>query len=334
MKDDIPLRHPINALVSFHYFADIDIAEMKAWGLRIIGDSGAFSALSQGTPIDRYAFSEWAARWSRSLTWVASLDVIGDAEGSWDNYEWLRGRGLNVVPTIHYGESPELIDRYAADGVDFIGLGGMVGRKSEPQRLLRWTLGMFRYAREHHPEIRFHGWGVTHPDLLMNLPWFSVDSSGFSAAYRYGRLTLFDPRNAKRIGVELNGKDIYQHSDLLRAEYGLSDPDRVAKSDKSTRRDVVRLSVAAVQHMESYLQRRHKVSPPSYGLTIENEQNGPLVHAAVGFPAAQATLGISPTDKPPSEVVGPRVHAALLNAKSEADFLAQTPPQPGQESTL
>lgn len=300
--DDIALDYPINALVSFHYFKDIDIAEMKGWGLRLVGDSGAFSAATTGAPVNVYEFAEWAKRWKRDLFWTASLDMIGDPKGTRKNYEILRSEGLDVIPTIHYGADPSLMDEYAAEGVDFLGLGGMVGRKSEPKRLLRWTLGVFRYARDHHPQMRFHGWGVTHPDLVMNLPWFSVDSSGFSASYRYGRLSLFDPRNAKRVAIEMNGRDIYHHKDLVTGQYGLEDLSRAAVSNSSTRRDLVRLSVAAVQKQEAYLRKRFDVSAPKYGLS--EEASGVKIHAAVGFPGSQATLGISPTDKAPRSISG------------------------------
>jgi len=304
---DIPLRYPISALVSFHYFERHDIAQMQGWGLRLIGDSGAFSAQTQGTPIDLKRFAEWGARWKDSLFWIASLDVIGDAKASRKNYERLRSMGLDVIPTIHYGAAPELISGYAKDGVDFIGLGGMVGKKSEAQRLLRWTLSIFRYAKEHHPGTRFHGWGVTHPDLVMNLPWFSVDSSGFSSSYRFARLSLFDPRSGKRVGVGLNGKDIFKHSDLLRSIYD-ADPEKVAVSNSETRRDLVRLSVSSVQKLEEYLQKRHAVPAPIYGLS--GNPDGPCVHAAVGFPGSQATLGLSPTDKAPRLIDGPSIHVA------------------------
>lgn len=276
---DICLSYPINCLVSFHYFEKHNIREMNNWGLSMIGDSGAFSAASQGTPINIRAFADWAKKWRGSLSWIASLDVIGDAQGSRKNFDWLRNEGIDVIPTVHYGADPSLISDYVKDGVDFIGLGGMVGRKSEPKRLLRWALSMFKYARDNHPEVRFHGWGVTHPDLVMNLPWFSVDSSGFSSAYRFGRLSLFDPRTAKKVGISLDGSDINQHSELLRNVY-LIDPARVSISTRETRRDLVRLSVSAVQQQEAYLQRRHKVSAPEYGLlkTNSTNQSGPRVH--------------------------------------------------------
>jgi hypothetical protein len=272
---DIELRHPVNALVSFHYFDKDNIAEMKSWGLNLIGDSGAFSAASQGTPIDIKQFADWASKWKESFSWVASLDVIGDTKASRKNYEWLRSKGLDVVPTIHYGSNPETITNYVNDGVDFVGLGGMVGFKGEPDRLLRWALRMFKYARDNHPEVRFHGWGVTHPKIVNSLPWFSVDSSGFSSAYRFARLSLFDPRTSKRVGINLDGKNIFNHSRLLRDVYKV-DPSKVCTSNVDNRRDLVRLSVSSAQKLEDYLRKRHKVSCPTYG--VSNNNNGTNVH--------------------------------------------------------
>lgn len=304
---DVELRLPVNALISFHYFKKYNVAQLNSWGLRLIGDSGAFSAENVGAEIDIDEFVEWGLRWKDNLAWVASLDVIGNAEKSWKNYKELRAKGLDAVPTIHYGCDPKEISRYAAESVDFMGLGGMVGRKSERQRLLRWTLSVFRYARDNHPEMRFHGWGITHNELIMSLPWYSVDSSGFSAAYRFGRLGLFNPKTGKNINVELNGKDIYNYSDFVRSEYKIN-PDVIAVSNSESRRPLVRTAVASVQKMEDFLRKRHSVSTPSYGINhnLSFGEAAPNVHAAIGFPGAQSTVSLNPDDKAPEEA--PSIH--------------------------
>ena len=312
---EVKLRYPVNALVSFHYFKDRDIADMKRWGLRLIGDSGAYSAASQGAPINIQEFAEWGARWKDNLAWVASLDVIGDKEASWTNYAWLRNQGLDVIPTIHYGCDPKEVDRYVAEGVDFIGLGGMVGRKSEADRLLRWTLSVFRYARDKHPQLRFHGWGVTHRQLTMNLPWYSVDSSGFSSAYRFARLSLFDPAKGMMTNIELDGKQIYKHVDLLKRVYNC-DPDDVKISTPDRRRQLVRLAISSVQKLEEFLRNRHQVTPPTYG--VKGWDLAPQVHVALGFPGAQSTLAVSPTDTP-APFAGPNVHNAMASG-TDVDF--------------
>lgn len=309
---DVPLRYPVNALVSYHYFSTADIAEMRSWGLRLIGDSGAYSAVSLGAPIALSSFATWAHEWRDDLVWIASLDEIGDAKQSWRNYKNLRKQGLDVVPTVHYGCDPKELDRYADDGVDFVGLGGMVPYKSEPERLLRWCLSMFAYARDNHPGMRFHGWGVTHPRLVSLLPWYSVDSSGFSASVRYGRLSLFDPSKGKSLSVTLDGRDIYKHSQLLRNVYG-ADPDAVSVSVPATRRQVLRLAMASAQRLEDYLRKRHRgVASPTYGLRWP--LTGPHVHGVNTDPGAWRDIGIS----------GPHVHG-VIGALTDYALLADGP---------
>lgn len=277
---EVPLRYPVNALVSYHYFARVDVAEVAALGLRLIGDSGAFSALTQGAVIDVGAFADWALRWRASLAWVASLDAIGDAEASWRNYRVLRARGLDVVPTVHYGEPPSVLDRYADDGVDFVGLGGMVGMKGEPDRLLRWSLGMFRHARDHHPGMRFHGWGVSHRRLLLNLPWYSVDTSGFGSAYRYARMKLWNPGTHQFQFMLLDGRGPHAARALLADHYGGVTPEMVARSHAGNRRLLIRVSARSLQGFEDHLRSRHQVPAPAYGLA--DEGTGPHAHFADG----------------------------------------------------
>jgi hypothetical protein len=317
MTADIELRSPVNSLVSFHYWSNANIADFHRLGLRLIGDSGAFSAMSLGAPVNIDRFIEWGVKWQKNLCWIASLDAIGDTAQSWKNYKYIRGAGLDAVPTIHYGTEPSELDRYADEGVDFVGLGGMVGRKSERQRLMRWTLGVFRYARDNHPGMRFHGWGATHNDLVMSLPWYSVDSSGFTSAYRFGRLSLFNPATAKMVTAEMNGQDIYRHADLVRREYKIN-PALIAESTPATRRLLVRTSVKSVQKLEDFLRARHKVKPPVYGLNSNlGFARKDLVSAAGVHVVPNSSVDIRYL-----ETVGPNVHfvdAAAQHLKMAAE---------------
>lgn len=305
------LNYPVNALVSFHYYKDIDVGAMARAGLRMIGDSGAFSAFNMGTPIDLVAFAAWTQTWQTSLAWVASLDVIGDAAGTWKNYRTLRDRyDLNVIPTVHYGADPTILDRYAADGVDFVGLGGMVGRKGQPKHLLRWCLAMFRYQRDHYPGMRFHGWGVTHPILLSSLPWYSVDSSGTSAAYRYGRLALYDPERHKTFTINMDGSDAYRFATLLRKHYGIR-PAQIATSNVTTRPTLIRAAARANQIIEAQLRRKFNVTPPTYG--INSACAGPAVHLVLATGGAKSGVDNAPL------MTGPNLHTVLARGGGEVD---------------
>lgn len=315
----VDLRYPLSALVSYHYFRDPAILHTLArGGLRLIGDSGAFSAHSLGATITLDEYAAWCQATMDATTWHAGLDVIGDAAGTWDNWVNLRTLGVESVPTIHYGTDPTVLDRYADEGIDFLGLGGMVPLKSEPQRLLRWCLQVMRYARDNHPTMRFHGWGVTHPDLLMNLPWWSVDSSGFGASYRFGRMSLWDPAANKIVGVNLNGRDAHKAGRLIREHYQTT-PDAIEHSTAENRGLVIRVSCRSLQFMEDYMRKRHQVTPPTHG--IRNPPAlGPSLHYAEGDPGKIAAMVTGNADT--LGVVGrhlyesPDTHIAYVDAAS------------------
>lgn len=296
---DVPLEQPTNVLASYHFYRGTNMQELASWGLRVIADSGAYSAAVTGAKIDLEAYAEWAKKWEPHLHWIASLDVIGDAEGTWRNWRALTAMGIPAVPTIHYPHDPTGLDRLVEAGADFIGLGGMVPFKSEPKRLLRWCVQVMRYAREKHPHVRFHGWGITHPELLLNLPWWSVDSSGYASAYMYGRLILWDPDRATRITVPVGskGKAVAAHARLLATHYGLDDWRRIEVSNASSRRDLVRVSIRALQLMEHFMTQRWGVEPPA---SLTHADQGPNVHAALGAPSMQPSRSLSPTDRPPT----------------------------------
>jgi len=296
-EGDVPLELPVNVLASYHFYRRSNMQEMASWGLRIIGDSGAYSAAVAGARIELEAYAEWVKRWESSLHWAASLDVIGDPEGTWRNWRALTALGVRTVPTLHYPHDPRGLDRLVEAGADFIGLGGMVPYKSEPQRLLRWSAAVMRYARDNHPHVRFHGWGVTHPQLLLNLPWWSVDSSGYASAYMYGRLILWDPEKARRITVPVGkeGRAVAAHARLLSNHYGLDDWRRIEVSNAATRRDLVRVSIRSLQLMEKFMTRRWGVTPPA---SLAHADRGPNVHAALGAPSMQPTRSLSPSDRP------------------------------------
>ncbi len=268
---------PRNILVSYHYFKGYNLDRFV--GLRVIGDSGAFSAHSQGAVITTPELAAWAKQWAHRLRWVAALDVIGDAEATRRNWhEMVDLHGVPGVPTIHFGSDPALMDYYAGRGVDFIGLGGMVGRSAAAQ--MRWLVAVFKYARAKHPAVRFHGWGLTHAKALQ-LPFFSVDSSGWNAPQRFGRITLRDPHSMADYAIELDGRSTYMPkvAHLLRAHYGVN-PDQVATSGPANYDVVVRLAGLSASVQDQRFQRLHRPGIPAPRWYSPDDDPGPYLHIA------------------------------------------------------
>lgn len=268
MPNEVPLDYPVNSLVSYHYFRKVNVGDYARGGLRLIGDSGAFSARTVGAVIKIPEFAEWCHRWRDALVWIASLDVINEPEKTWTNYRELRyGHGIDVVPTIHAGDDSHYwMDRYAGDGVDFLGLGGLVSHRNRPEATLPWLVDVFRYARDHHPTMRFHGWGVTNMRLLGALPYYSADSSNIGSSYRYARQPLFDPRTGKIEQVDIQHGKARDHHELLTRIYGLSTED-CTTSTAANRTMWVRTGVRSFQLIQAHLRRRHGVvTSPTYGV--------------------------------------------------------------------
>jgi hypothetical protein len=279
---------PKNLLVSFHYYKNWDLDRLQP--CRIIGDSGAFSAKKIGAKVTTRQLAAWTKIWQHRLQWVASLDIAGDVEQTRKN--WLRmvnDYQLPAVSTLHVGDDPSEMDWYAEQGVDLLGLGGMAGSNNLPSIQFRWLTKVFRYAQENHPEMRFHGWGITRGDWL-RLPFFSCDSSGWGSSYRYGRIKLRHPlQPGKSYALELNGRSKRTFSpevaELLRDHYGVN-PSEIAKSGPSNRMLLVKLSAlsASVQEQQwRYQHRKSNITPPKWGhLGGWELPPGPNQHLAMG----------------------------------------------------
>lgn len=274
MKRSIPPQR--NALVSFHYYRDYDLDRLS--NLRLIGDSGAFSAKTQGVQITVDDLAEWAVKWSARLAWVAALDVIGNPEATYRNWRrMVDAYDLRAVPTVHFGTRPEELDRYADDGCDFVGLGGLVGIQRKPA--MRWLVQTMRYAADRHPTMRFHGWGCTSVHHAL-LPFYSVDSSSWTEGLRYRTMRIVDPRNGKYVPYPTDGRAALtgEPSRLLRDYYGINPAD-VSTSSPANRTLFVRLSSMRVSAREQYLRRKHgPISAPEW--IGPGARPGPLEYAA------------------------------------------------------
>lgn len=167
-------------------------------GLKILVDSGAYTAFTQGKKIDIVEFG--AKMLELSPKKFINLDVIGDAVETTQNQKYLESLGLNPIPVWHHGSAyeslNELVKKY-----DLIAIGGLVttGISSKKRNeILKTIIQMF-------PLTKFHGLGVgTAVDGL-----YSGDSTAWIAGARYGRLIT------KKGSVNLSGSYFTKH-ELLR----------------------------------------------------------------------------------------------------------------------
>ncbi len=208
-------------------YADRDVRDRPLpAGFDIVIDSGAYTAHTRGTPVDRDEYTAFLAERAGQFRFAVALDVIGDPVTTRANYIAMRrdlaGTGIQLVPVWHI-KSPLWWLTQLCRWTDLVAVGGMVGLHAST--LIRLAFPAHQEAAAHGVEL--HGLGVTSTRAL-TLPWSSVDSASWTIARRYPLLYLTRPcgtiRRLER-GLRLDPAD-----EALVTAYGL-DPDTVM--DKS-----------------------------------------------------------------------------------------------------
>lgn len=154
----------------------------------LVIDSGAFTSWQRvqkgqsprATTVEEYA--QWLVESAPPCLWALTLDVIGDAAASLDQYgrlaKLVSGR-VAVVPVFHEGSPPEHLDAYVASS-DLVAVGRTDGRRSE-----RKTLEFYDSVFNRWPDGKFHALGNSNPKTLEPYPFASFDSTSWQrdAAY-------------------------------------------------------------------------------------------------------------------------------------------------------
>lgn len=164
-------------------------------------DSGAFSSWSKGSEIDIDEYIEFVKEHQKFLEVYANLDVIGDAESTYKNQKYMEKKGLNPMPVYHTGkEDPKWLERYVKEGYQYIGLGGMAGKDMSKAVLVvlldsLWT--KYLLHKDGMPKVKVHGFGMTSVDLMFRYPWYSVDSTTWVMASRFGSVLVPKFKNGR-----------------------------------------------------------------------------------------------------------------------------------------
>lgn len=187
-----PVLPVMNMLWSYVYarkttHLDTFLGGLAPQRMRVFADSGAHSARTLGLHLDIDDYGQWLTKWHEWFTIYCNLDVIGGPEGTWRNQMHLEQRfNLHPMPVFHTGEDFDVLERYIDAGYTYIALGKLLG--NSVKALQPWLAKAFRVADG---RAVFHGFGMTVWRLLLEFPFYSVDSSSWGAGVRYGNMRLF-----------------------------------------------------------------------------------------------------------------------------------------------
>lgn len=212
MNNDAASPEPkLNLLISYFYFRNVDVEEWLGQfkhPVRVFADSGAFSAHSQGKPLGVGEYVEWLHRWQHLFDHYAALDVKGNVDLGLKNLATMERAGLRPIPVFHGGEDLSVLDELISHGYPYIALGNIAKTiAGHSENTGAWLVECFQRGEG---KCVFHGFGMTTPKYLWQLPFYSTDSSSWSAGFRFGAVGVYI-RSEKRVVYLRNVKREPQH---------------------------------------------------------------------------------------------------------------------------
>ncbi len=186
--------------------------------VKLLLDSGAFSAWNQGETIDLPSYIAYVKEHQELLTDYVNLDVLPSGpEGartvrdfeksaiqSYNNQQTMKDAGLAPVPVFHQGERFEHLYHYLEDGEPYIGISASKNLRVSTQQT--WLNVVFTILTDKAglPLVRTHGFGITAFQHLMDYPWTTTDSTSWSLAPAYGIIMI--PPWTKAGGYDYSSK--------------------------------------------------------------------------------------------------------------------------------
>lgn len=190
--------------------------------LRLLIDSGAFTAWKKATQIDIQHYIQFAKELRSSARCpieFIGLDIIADGNATSDeteeacrqgfqNYEEMEAAGVQCLPTFHRGDPWPWLDRIAARAERFCLAPRVDGAKTTVK--IEWLENCFKRLGESAWKThRIHGLGISSAEIMETFPFYSVDSTAASVAvakflsYRYfdGRQAVMIPKDEWRYEV-------------------------------------------------------------------------------------------------------------------------------------
>jgi hypothetical protein len=133
-----------------------------------------------------------------------SVDVIFNPELSWKVQKYMEDvHKLHPLPVFHSGESFTWLQKYI-DNYEYIGMSGLGQRAKKAQWIANvgepaWSMicndkGM--------PRVKVHGFAMTSPDLIIEFPYFAVDSTSWLQFGKFGLIIIPRKKNNKFLFTE------------------------------------------------------------------------------------------------------------------------------------
>ena len=220
-----------------------ELEACRKMGFHLFLDSGAFSLAKEhtlgtgkvfkgdyermakaGSDIDAYteAYVKFCDEEGWRFDVYANLDYVQRSAVVWDMQEKLQSLGLHPIPTIHGDDGLHWVERYIDSGHTYLGVSAGA-RRGSYAAIFPYLDAVFELAAKHGTKL--HGYAMTSPKVIVQYPWYSVDSSTFLKTAINAQ--VFAPRPDKgynRLHIRSVTGRVYDWLDELMAEKGFDWP--------------------------------------------------------------------------------------------------------------
>ena len=260
----------LRILLSYHYYKDTDLDQLFEKYFTepypdVFADSGAFSAMTQGSYIDIDDYANWLKKYNHLFSTYSNLDVIKDADGTWENQVYLEEKhGLSPLPVFHVLESFDWLERYI-EKYQYIALG--VAGMQQRGGLMAWLTKCFQMAKG---RAVYHGFGLTGWKVMRDFPWYSVDSSSWGQGFRFGQVPVFNTNKGRFEKLKLGDVTSWQRHGQLIDSMGFNWHD-FAYRERNDRAKICAISALSYMMAQKWLRKRHGE------IYIPNDNGAPAV---------------------------------------------------------
>lgn len=170
---------------------------------KIILDSGAYTIFRKGIKIDIQKYKDFVQENGHLFVKCFNMDSIGSGEVSYENWKWLQKNGIETIPIYHIGTDEKYLKKYLRE-TDYIAIGA-IASLSTNKRISGLSYVFDKYLTDSRGRAKYkvHGLGLTAIPIMLEYPWYSLDSFTPIVSAAWG--AVFVPKF-------INGKVDFQNS--------------------------------------------------------------------------------------------------------------------------
>jgi hypothetical protein len=210
--------YKFNRLDSFYYIKNNkDFISYIPYYKNYLLDSGAFTfIMGKKVSIDIDSYTDQYIEFINQHKVDKYFEMDVDKIYGYDKVKRLRNKiesrtGVQSIPVFHMNRG---LDDWKAMTKDYkyvsIGIAGKDVGWGDYNAFYSFVMS----AKENGCKV--HGLGITGMKSLERVPFYSVDSSGWTTGNRYKSIFKFDGTRVKNLQVNLNGKKIHNHLALAK----------------------------------------------------------------------------------------------------------------------